>query len=176
MVTRQLRASASCLIVCLLFIPCVASAQEREPSVFGRAIKATLLDPTTYPPAILTYDGTMRDWKTSQPFFHNGFVEQNARFTRSGRSNDTAVSYEVGRNQILRDSVSVLAVSAVHNFSTQLFEQALRDRYPEHRKMVTAIGWLERTAVASAMSYKLAAPHYRQWQRNQRMSTELGIR
>src|SRR5205809_1025800 len=104
MVTRQLRTLASCLIVCLLVVPCVASAQEREPSIVGNAIKTTFLDPTTYTPAMLVYDGTMRDWNTSQPFFRNGFVEQNARFTRSGRSNDLAISYDAGRTQILRDS------------------------------------------------------------------------
>ena len=173
---RQLRARASCLIVGLLLIPWNASAQDREVNPIGRAIKATFLDPMTYPPAMLTYDGTMRDWQTSQPFFKNGFVEQNPRFTLSGRPGDRAVSYETGRNQILKDSLSVLAVSAVHNFSTQLIEQALRDRYPEHRKMVTAIGWIERSAVASLMSYQLAGPHYRQWRDNQRLIAELGIR
>ena len=176
MVTRQLRKCASCLIVCLLLTPCVAIAQERGPSVFGHAMKTTILDPTTYTPAIFTYDGTMRDWKTSQPFFRNGFVEQNERFTRSGRANDIAMSYEAGRQQILRDTMSVLAVSAVHNFSTQLFEQALHERFPEHRKLVTTLGWIERSAVASLMSYQLAGPHYRQWRENQRLVTELGIR
>jgi hypothetical protein len=173
---RQLRVVGSCLIVCLLLIPNVALAQEREPSVFGHALKATFLDPTTFTPAVLTYDGTIRDWNTSQPFFRNGFVEQNARFTRSGRSGDIAISYEAGRNQILRDSLSVLAVSAVHNFGTQLIEQGLRERFPDRRKAVTVFGWIERSAVASVMSYALAGPHYRQAQVNQRMMNELGLR
>ena len=85
---RQLRWFGSCLIVYALLVPCVAFAQEREPSPLGRVLKATFLDPTTYAPAVLTYDGTMRDWNTSQPFFRNGFLEQNARFTRSGRRSD----------------------------------------------------------------------------------------
>ena len=173
---RQLRVLGSCLIVSLLLVPGGAVAQEREPSVFGRAIKATILDPTTFAPAAFTYDGTMRDWNTSQPFFRNGFVEQNARFTRSGRPGDLAISYEAGRNRILRDSLSVLAVSAVHNFGTQLIQEGLREQYPEHRKLVNVLGWLERSAVASAMSYALAGPHYRQAQLNQRLSTNLGLR
>ena len=173
---RQLRVLGSCLIVSLLLLPCSAAAQEREPSVIGHAIKATFLDPTTFAPAAFTYDGTMRDWNTSQPFFRNGFVEQNARFTRSGRSGDIAISYEAGRSQILRDSLSVLAVSAVHNFGTQLIQQGLRERFPEHRKMVSVLGWIERSAVASAMSFALAGPHYRQAQLNQRMSNSLGLR
>ena len=175
-VTRQLRALASCLIVCLFVIPCGAAAQERAPNPFGHAFKATVLDPTTYTPGILVYDSTMRDWNSSQPFFRNGFVERNARFTRSGRANDFAISYEAGRNQILKDSLSVLGVSAVHNFTTQLFEQALRERFPEHRKLVTVIGWIERSAVASVLSYQLSAPHYRQWRHNQELITKLGLR
>ncbi len=173
---RQLRVLGSCLIVSLLLVPGGAVAQEREPSAIGQAIKATILDPTTFAPATFTYDGTMRDWNTSQPFFRNGFVEQNARFTRSGRSGDIAISYEAGRTQILRDSLSVLAVSAVHNFGTQLIQQGLRERFPEHRKVVSVLGFLERSAVASAMSFALAGPHYRQAQLNQRMSNDLGLR
>ena len=172
---RQLRVLSGCLIVCLSLAPRVASAQEREPSVVGHAIKATFLDPTTFAPAAFTYDGTMRDWNTSQPFFRNGFVEMNARFTRSGRPGDLAISYEAGRNQILRDSLSVLAVSAVHNFGTHLIQTGLRERYPEHRRLISALGWLERSAVASAMTYGLAGPHYRQAKRNQQMITQLGI-
>src|SRR5262245_37655342 len=172
---RQLRTFGSCLIVCLLLIPSVASAQEREPSIFGHALKMAILDPTTYAPAIVTYDGTMRDWQSSQTFFRRGYVEQNARFTRSGRSGDVAISYGEGRDQILRDSLSVLAVSAVHNLGTQLIEQGLRQRYPEHRKLITVFGWIERSAVASAMTYALASPHYRQWRANQQLATKLGF-
>jgi len=172
---RHLRMVASS-IVCALLISGVAFAQEKDSSVFGRAIKATLLDPTTVAPAIVTYDGTMRDWKTSQPFFAHGFVEMNARFTRSGRPGDVAVSYEVGKQQILRDSLNVLAVSAVHNFSTQLIEQALRNRFPEHARAVTIFGWIERAAVASVMTYELAGPHYTQWRMNQQMMTQYNIR
>ena len=172
---RQLRTFGSCLIVCLLLIPSVANAQERERSVFGHAFKMAVLDPTTWTPAIVTYDGTMRDWQSSQPFFQRGYVEQNARFTRSGRSGDVAISYGAGRDQILRDSLSVLAVSAVHNFGTQLIEEGLRERYPQHRKLVTVLGWIERSAVASAMTYALATPHYRQWRANQQLAAKLGF-
>jgi hypothetical protein len=172
---RQLRSFGSCLIVCLLLVPSVAGAQEREPGIFGHAIKMAILDPSTYAPAIVTYDGTMRDWQSSQPFFQRGYVEQNARFTRSGRSGDVAISYGAGRDQILRDSLSVLAVSAVHNFGTQLIEQGLRERYPQHRKLITVFGWIERSAVASAMTYGLASPHYRQWRANQQLAAKMGI-
>ena len=89
MSARQLRAIASCLIVCVLVVPRLASAQEqREPSSVGQALKLTFLDPTTYVPALFTYDAAMKDWNTSQTFFQNGFLERNARFTVSGFARD----------------------------------------------------------------------------------------
>ena len=176
MSTRQLRAIASCLTVYVLVVPRLASAQDREPSFVGHALKLAVLDPTTYAPAVVVYDATMRDWNTSQPFFRNGFLEHNARFTVSGFSNDKPVSYGVGRSQILKDSMSVLAVSAVHNVGARLIEQGLRQRYPEHGRLITALGWVERGAVASLMSYELAGPHYQQWRQNQQLSGQLGLR
>src|SRR5438067_12505788 len=89
-----------------VFVIVLASAQlalaqdEKRPSVVADVVKGVVFDPTTYAPAVIGYDATMKDWKTSQPFFRAGFVEHNARFTVSGRSDDTAVSYAVGTNQI----------------------------------------------------------------------------
>src|SRR5262249_33715572 len=73
--------------------PLTVRAQEvKGPSwSFGSFVKDVTLDPTTYAPAIIAYDATVRDWNSSQPFFRNGFLEQNARFTVSGQANDTAV-------------------------------------------------------------------------------------
>ena len=141
-----------------------------------RAVKGTALDPTTYVPALLSYDSTMRDWDTSQPFFRNGFFEKNARFTVTGLSYGQAIGYEAGRTQILKDALSVLEVSAVQNLSERLVEQALLRRFPEHQKMVKAIGWVERMSVASLMSYRLAGPHYRQWRENDALASALGYR
>jgi hypothetical protein len=176
MSARQVHAIASWVLVSTLVVPRVVSAQDRESSGVGHALKVTFLDPTTYAPGLLTYDATMRDWNTSQPFFRNGFLERNARFTISGFSNDKPVSYDTGRRQILTDSLSVLAVSAVHNFSERVVEGAVGDSHPNHRRLVAALGWVERSAVASLMSYELSGPHYRQWRRNQQLSAQLGIR
>src|SRR5262245_53050811 len=57
------------LVLCLvLLMSCsrAAFAQETaEPAIrLGAAVKSTLLDPTTYAPALFSYDATMRDWKT----------------------------------------------------------------------------------------------------------------
>src|SRR5438067_2626827 len=86
-----------------IVVPSSASAQER-PSPVTDTFKRVVLDPTTYAPAIIAYDATMRDWNTSQPFFRNGYMERNERFTLTGRPNDVPISYTAGRNRILSDA------------------------------------------------------------------------
>jgi hypothetical protein len=154
----------------------VAYAQDERPSPLVDAIKHTVFDPTTYVPGIISYDATMRDWRTSQTFFQNGFVEHNARFTVSGLPDDTAIDYGAGRHLILKDALGAVAVSAVQNLATRLLEESLIRRYPEHRKLVRALGWVERVSVASFLSYQLSAAHYRQAQQNQELAIQLGVR
>jgi hypothetical protein len=181
MLTRQqfsLRLTATVVtFVALILASVPAFAQEeKRSSPVADVIKGVVFDPTTYAPAVIGYDATMRDWNTSQPFFRNGFVEHNARFTVSGLPDDQAVSYTVGRQRILRDAAAALGVSAAQNLTSRLVEQALLRRYPEHRTAVKAIGWLQRITVASLMSYHLSADHYRQAQFNAQRSRELGLR
>jgi hypothetical protein len=183
MVTRQqywLRSLATSAIITILLLSTTAryaSAQEADQSsAFADIVKGVVFDPTTYAPAVISYDATMRDWKTSQPFFRNGYVELNDRFTVSGRANDTPVSYTVGRNQILKDTLTTFGTSAVQNLSSRLVERALLAKYPEHRKVVKTIGWLQRIGVASLMSYQLSAAHYRQAAHNAARARELGYR
>jgi hypothetical protein len=175
MLTRQLRSLVACVVLSLAIVPAVR-AQESTPSTFGHALKLTLLDPTTYPAPALYYDSTMRDWNSSQPFFRNGFVEGNSRFTVSGLSGDTAISYAAGRQQIMKDAAALFGVSAIHNFSSHLLDQALKERYPEHRKLITVIGWAERIGASSYLSYRVSASHYQQWKRNEQLSAQLGLR
>jgi hypothetical protein len=170
--------SASILVVTgitgILF-PLTVSAQE-QPSLLGDTVKRVIFDPTTYAPAIIAYDGTMRDWNTSQPFFRNGYMERNERFTLTGLPNDLPVSYEVGRNRIFTDALVNLEMSVVNNVADQLFERMLMTRFPEHRKLVRALGWVERGAFASYMSYQLSAQHYRQAAANGQRAQQMGFR
>jgi hypothetical protein len=143
MVLRQqalLRCLATSAIVALLTVGNAAFvfAQEnsKDSSAVADVIKGVVFDPTTYAPALISYDATMRDWNTSQPFFQNGYVERNARFTLTGLSNDRPVSYQVGRNQILRDTLTTFGVSAVQNATSRIVEQALMAKYPNQRMMV----------------------------------------
>jgi len=158
-------------------MPSAALAQDEQRSSFAASVfKGVILDPTTYAPAVIAYDATMRDWNTSQPLFRYGYVEMNSRFTVSGMPRDTPLSYQDGNRKILSDAFGNFGMSVANNVTARLFERALSDRFPNHRKLVRTLSWIERSAFASYWSYKLSADHYRQATRNQRMAADLGIR
>src|SRR6478672_3681203 len=164
------------LTALLLFPALGAIAQDRGPRSFTAAvIKGVVLDPTTYVPAVLAYDATMRDWRTSQPFFQHGFYERNARFTISGLPNDVAVSYGAGQRIIVADALESLKRSAVNNLAEQFIERVLVNKYPNHRKFIRGVGWAQRISFASFKAYRLSAPHYRQAGQNQRLAEQLGF-
>jgi hypothetical protein len=152
-------------------------AQDQEkPSLASDLAKQTLLDPTTYVPSLFTYTATMRDWNTSQPFFQNGYLEHNARFTLSGRPDDIAVGYNEGRHRILMDAIGVLQISLVNNVSSRVFDRVLTEKYPEHRTLFRTLGWIERIGFASYLSYRLSASHLRQAQLNEQRMPMLSVR
>ena len=154
-----------------------AIAQDQDRSSFaGSMFKQVVLDPTTYAPSIIAYDATMRDWKTSQPFFRNGFMEHNSRFTISGRANDFPLPYADGRKRILADAATTLGMSALNNVTGRVFERVLSERYPEHRKIVRAVSWVERISFGVYMSYVLSKDHYRQAGLNEMQAQRLGYR
>ena len=165
------------VLTALLLLPAVgAIAQDRgERSFAADVVTRVLLDPTTYVPAALAYHSTMWDWRTSQPFFQHGFYESNARFTVSGFPNDVAVSYGAGRRIIRADALESLKRSAVNNLAEQIIERVLVNKYPNHRKLVRAIGWAQRISFASFKAYRLSAPHYRQAGQNERLAMQLGL-
>jgi hypothetical protein len=184
MLTQQLLRRAAirwvpsiALGMALVASPATVSAQSAEHGSFAADVaKHVIFDPTTYIPAILGYDSTMRDWNSSQPFFQHGFVEHNAQFTVSGLPNDRAVSYNVGRQMIVRDLFTNFEISLVNNITDSAFERVLIERHPNHRKLVRTIGWIEKNAFAGFLSYHLSAVHYRQWQENERLALQLGYR
>lgn len=149
---------------------------EDRPSLLLDVTRRVIFDPTTYAPAIVGYDSTMRDWKSSQPFFQNGFVERNARFTVSGRPGDVPVSYQEGNKRILADAVANLQMSVVNNLTDSIFEHTLGQRYPTHRKLIRALGWIEKSAFASYTAYRLSQAHYRQWRQNEQTALQLGMK
>jgi hypothetical protein len=164
-------------VVATFVLASTAFAQNNDqPSPVGDVFKRVVFDPTTYAPAVITYGATMRDWNTSQPFFNNGYLERNARFTTSGLPNDRPISYQAGRQRILRDAFINLQVSLVNNVTDQVIERVLVTRYPQHRKLFRTLGWIERIGFASFMSYQLSSQHFRQANLNERRAREMGLR
>jgi hypothetical protein len=181
MLNRQQRARGivAVLLFCGIFSVATSNAiaQDREQSSFlGSITKQVIFDPTTYAPAIIAYDATMRDWNTSQPFFRNGFMEHNSRFTISGRANDVPLAYGDGKKRILTDAAANLGMSALNNFTSRVFERVLTERYPNHRKLVKAASWIERISFGVYMSYVLSKDHYRQAEINTTRARQLGYR
>lgn len=154
----------------------VAAQEDNRPSVLADTVKGVVFDPTTYAPSFISYDATMRDWNTSQPFFQNGYVEHNARFTITGQPDDRAISYPAGRDQIVKDAAAALGMAMAQNATSRLVEHALLSRYPDHRRAVKTIGWIQRISVAVLMSYRLSADHYRQADANIQRAAQLGLR
>jgi hypothetical protein len=153
-----------------------SEARSERPWSFWHTTKQIALDPTTYAPAILSYESTKLDWDTSQVFFRNGYVEGNPRYTASGLPNDTPLSYGRGDHKILMDTLQNLGGSMAHNFIERSMETMLLQRYPDHPKLVKTIGWIERSVFASYWSYRLSATHFRQWKWNEQQAAALGLK
>ena len=152
-----------------------ASAQDRDrPPAAVDIFTRVILDPTTYAPALISYEGHHLDWKSSQVFFQHGFVEQNPDFTQSGRPHDRPITYAAGNRKIAAMSLATLGPSLINNATSAIIERALIDRYPKHRKLTRALGWMERISFASLLAYRESAVHFRQWRKNEQLARELG--
>jgi hypothetical protein len=165
------------LLAMMILTPAAASAQsETDSNLFWDVTKAVVFDPTTYAPATLSYTSMKLDWDTSQPLFRNGWVEQNYRFTLSGRPNDIPVSYVDGNKRIRQMALLHLQESIVNNVAANIFERVLANKYPQHRKLFKVLSWAERIAFASVMSYYASAQHFKQAERNRQMALQFGYR
>ena len=152
-----------------------ATAQDTQSTSAVRVLKRVALDPSTYAPVAIQHTTTMRDWNTSQVFFQHGFHERNERFTVSGLPNDMPVSYGEGRRRIFRDSLVTLGTTAAQNALSHATETYLAARFPNHKRVLTTLGWIQRASVASYMSYRLSIQHYRQTQYNVSQARVLGF-
>src|SRR4051812_34434974 len=107
-----------------LCAPLTAAAQTVDQRVSASSIVRTVLrDPVTYAPALIKYTSMNLDWESSQVFFRNGFVEQNARFTVSGRSKDTPISHGQGSRKVVADSLILLAQTVPEHLAERTLEQ-----------------------------------------------------
>lgn len=144
------------------------------PALTFEAAKQSLLDPTTYAPAGMLYVSSRLDWNSSQQFFAHGDVEENGRYTITGLPHDAPLSYSAGNKQLITDALSVASVSLVNNMVAHFTVDAMAVRNPEHRKLWKTLGWVERAAVATSLSYVLSVQHFQQWQQNQRVAAQRG--
>lgn len=171
-----MRAWRVAIIVMVLGLPpasVLAQPDEPRPLAWGVA-RAVLIDPTTYAPAVIFHEAIRQDWKTSQVLFANGWVEQNPRFTTSGKANDVPVSYDEGRRRILRTAVRVVQYSALNNMAAGVAERLLVRRYPHRKTLIRTLSWVERIAYASMLTYSSSADHIRQASINSRLASEHG--
>lgn len=169
--------AAALLLFSVSALPAQAQDVSDPPSaVIVDLARQVTLDPTTYAPAATLYGSMRLDWTSSQPFFRNGYAEDNARYTRNGLPHDVPISYADGNRRILRDAVAVLPMSLAHNATNRVVERLLIERFPNHRRLVRTLGWIERISFGSYMSYRLSAAHFRQWKFNTRRAAELGYR
>lgn len=132
-------------------------------------------DPTTYAPAAILYTSLRLDWSSSQPLFRQGYVEDNPLYTVSGLPHDVPVSYHEGNRRILLDSLANLSPMIVNNAVSRVSERALVARFPDHPKLIHALGWIERISFSTYLSYQLSSRHFEQWQRNKEMAASLGL-
>lgn len=175
--TEPLSVARVTAVALMMVLASPASAQEPDPaSSLPAVVKAVILDPTTYAPAVVAWEATHLDWRSSQIFFQHGWSEQNPRFTTSGRRDDTAIGYAAGNRKITMDAFANVRLSVVNNFSSRMVERLLIRRYPKHRRLVRALGWIERSALASYWTYRLSADHFRQWRENERRARQFGYR
>jgi hypothetical protein len=161
--------------VLLGLAPALARAQADEPRTFAWDVaRATLIDPTTYAPTLIWYAAIRQDWKTSQILFANGWLEQNPRFTISGRVNDVPVGYDEGMKRIRGTALTVFQYSAANNVGAGIVERLLVARYPQRKRLIRALSWAERIAFASLLTYRTSAEHLRQASNNRRLAREHG--
>ena len=165
------------LITIVILTPAMASAQsDTGSSVFWDVTKSVVFDPTTYAPAAFSYTSMKMDWNSSQPLFRNGWVEQNHRFTLSGRANDRPISYADGNTKIRQMALLHLQESIVNNVAANVFERMLTAKYPQHRKLFKTLSWVERIAFASYVSYLASSNHFKQAERNRQLAVQYGYR
>lgn len=164
------------LLAVILAAPPLAEAQNGIGELIKGVAKDVVLDPTTYGPFGASWLGKQLDWNSSQIFFEHGFVESNADFTVNGLPHDKPISHAAGNRKVILMSLPVLQLSLINNATTSAVERTWIRSYPNKKKLIKTIGWIERVAVASYLVHKYSDQNLRQWQRNKDLARELGYR
>lgn len=158
-----------------LFMPVSANAQDDNAYGLAKSVaKDVVSDPTTYVPFGIALAGTKLDWDSSQIFFEHGFIESNPQFTISGLPNDIPLSHADGNRRVITTSLPALYQSAGNNLTIGIGERLLIRKYPEYRKLIKTIGWIERIAVNGYVAYFQSVNNWKQWQKNKDTARQLG--
>ena len=163
-------------MLAVMLVPAHTAGQTPEPSrpFAWDVARAVLMDPTTYVPAIVSYEVMMKDWNSSQVLFAHGWLEVNPGFTSSGLTGDVPVSYDEGKRLIGRESLVILQYSALNNVAVGIGERLLIAKYPQRRTLIRTVSWIERIAYASVMTYLNTGEHLRQARANARLARDHG--
>ena len=160
--------------IALAFMPSITGAQgEPRPFAWDLA-RGVLIDPTTYVPAVLSYESQRMDWKTSQVLFERGWMEANPGLTVSGRPNDVPLSNQAGGRLMRKETLSWFGQSLINNTAVGIFERVLVARNPKHRKLIHALSWAERISFASYTAYLASVEHFRQAGKNRQLARAYG--
>jgi hypothetical protein len=138
-------------------------------SLFSETFSRVFKDPTTYALPPIVYAAHRLDWDSSQKLFAYGYLEANPKFTLTGRVDDAPISYQAGHRRIARYSASIIGRSILNNSITAIVERRLIERHPGKRKLIRALGWVERSLVTAYWSYRLTHNQVAQWRDNERV-------
>jgi hypothetical protein len=81
------------------------------------------------------------------PFFHIGYVEDNAGYTVRGLPHDVPIGCGEGNRRILRDALENLPMTPSHYAADSVIERMLIDRHPNHEGLIRTLGWFERVSL-----------------------------
>ncbi len=171
---EKITATSLCLFL-LIGLGQKAGAQDTVGQLLKDAGKDIILDPTTYIPNGVYFTAKKLDWDSSQVFFRNGYVEENSDYTISGKAKDIPISYSAGNRRIFMKTLPILGSSVLNNAAVSISERILIHYYPNHRKLIKSIGWIEKIASASYYGYKYSNS-FSQWQTNKDLSRQLGLK
>lgn len=145
------------------------SIEGGQRPLLADVLTRVLQDPTTYALPPIVYAAHRLDWDSSQKLFAHGYLEANPDFTLTGRVDDVPISHAAGKRRILRYSASMLGRSALNNGICAFSERRLIEKAPHRRKLIRALGWIERGFVTAYWSYRLTHNQVRQWRDNERV-------
>ena len=108
---KALRVLIAAILLGLAPASAFAQAQVETPRPFAwDIVRGVLIDPTTYAPALISYEAIRQDWRTSQVLFANGWLEENPEVHRQWQSERVPVSYDEGTSRIRRSALAILQV------------------------------------------------------------------